>query len=121
RSCSGLSSSTSVRFAMHDAGSVRDELVSNPTVSTPPRLPRSIRRTSNLDMWSDPRDRSTMWISGHARDLLTAPDGTAHVLGETRLDVRTGSNRVVEEISAEPACDGLRHLVGQRGGGGFRK
>lgn len=96
-------------------------VVSEPTTSSPVRVPGSIRRTSNLDMWSDPDDRSTMWVRGRARDLLTAHDGTAHTIGETRLDVRTGANRVVEEIRAEPPYPGLERLVGERGGGGFRK
>ena len=72
-------------------------------------------------MWSDPDDRRTMWIRCRARDLLTEGDGRARVLGAARLDVRTGGNRVVEEIAADPTHPGLGHLVGQRGGGGFRK
>jgi hypothetical protein len=94
---------------------------SNPSSSTPARAPGSIRRTSNLDMWSDPDDRRTMWIRCRARDLLTTGDGSAHVLGAARVDVRTGGNRVVEEITADPWHSGLEQLVGQRGGGGFRK
>src|SRR5262245_40311960 len=97
------------------------EPYSNPTSSTPARTPGSIRRTSNLDMWSDPDDRRTMWIRCRARDLLTTRDGSAHILGAARVDVRTGANRVVEEIDADPSHPGLVQLVGQRGGGGFRK
>jgi hypothetical protein len=62
-----------------------------------------------------------MWLRCRARDLLTTPDGSARALGSARLDVRTGANRVVESITADPPHDGLEHLVGQRGGGGFRK
>jgi hypothetical protein len=97
------------------------ETASNPSRSTPPRVPQSIRRTSNLDMSYDHDDRRTMWIRSRARDLLTGATRTARVLGEARLDVRTGLNRVVEEIRADPPRAGLEHLVGQRGGGGFRK
>jgi hypothetical protein len=99
----------------------RSEPVGDPSRSSPVRPPGSIRRTSNLDMWSDPDDRRTMWVRGRARDLLTGADGTARVLASARLDVRTGANRVVEEIAAEPSHDGLGRLVGERGGGGFRK
>jgi hypothetical protein len=100
---------------------VPSDPVVNPSRSSPARATGSIRRTSNLDVWSDPDDRRTMWLRCRARDLLTTADGAARVLGDTRLDVRTGANRVVEEIGAEPPRDGLGHLVGQRGGGGFRK
>src|SRR5438876_9626475 len=103
------------------ARAVPTEPIGAPTRSTPMRVPGSIRRTSNLDMWSDPNDRRTMWMRCRARDLLTAADGTSHVLGEVRVDVRTGANRVVEEIHADPSRPGLEHLVGQRGAGGFRK
>jgi hypothetical protein len=97
------------------------EPVTYPSESSPARVPGSIRRTSNLDMWSDPDDRRTMWMRCRARDLLTTPDASAHVLGSARLDVRTGAQRVVEDITADPPHAGLDHLVGQRGGGGFRK
>jgi Protein of unknown function (DUF2889) len=97
------------------------QLATNPSQWSPVRVPGSIRRTSNLDMWSDPDDRRTMWLRCRARDLLTTSDGEAGILGEARLDVRTGANRVVEEIAAHPRRHGLDHLVGQRGGGGFRK
>ncbi|HXY91708.1 MAG TPA: DUF2889 domain-containing protein [Acidimicrobiia bacterium] len=100
---------------------VPTEPFGNPSQWSPTRVPGSIRRTSNLDMWSDPDDRSTMWLRCRARDLLTAADSEAHVLGAARLDVRTGANRVVEEIRADPTRDGLEYLVGQRGGSGFRK
>jgi hypothetical protein len=95
--------------------------IENPSSSSPARVPGSIRRTSNLDVWSDPDDRRTMWLRCRARDLLTAASGTPRIVGAARLDVRTGANRVVEEITSDPARDGLDHLVGQRGGGGFRK
>ena len=72
-------------------------------------------------MTFDPDDRTTMWLRCRARDLLTDLDGTPHVLGETSLDVRTGPNRVVEAISADPPRPTLEHLVGHRGGAGFRK
>lgn len=97
------------------------EPIANPSRTSPVRVPGSIRRTSNLDVWSDPDDRRTMWLRCRARDLLTTAPGTAQVVGDARLDVRTGANRVVEEITADPPRDGLDHLVGQRGGGGFRK
>jgi hypothetical protein len=98
-----------------------DEPVGDPSRSSPTRVPGSIRRTSNLDMWSDPDDRRTMWVRGRARDLLTAADGTPRVLASARLDVRTGVNRVVEEIASDPPHGGLGRLVGERGGGGFRR
>ncbi len=97
------------------------EPVDHPSRSSPVRAPGSIRRTSNLDVWSDPDDRRTMWLRCRARDLLTIAPGTAQVVGDARLDVRTGANRVVEAITADPPRDGLDGLVGQRGGGGFRK
>jgi len=97
------------------------EPVENPSRTSPVRAPGSIRRTSSLDMWSDPDDRRTMWLRCRARDLLTIAPGTAQVVGDARLDVRTGANRVVEAITADPPRDGLDDLVGRRGGGGFRK
>src|SRR5262245_13494388 len=97
------------------------EPMGNPSRSSPPRHPGSIRRTSNLDMWSDPDDRRTMWLRGRARDLLTARDGVSRVLGETRLDVRTSANRAIDEIRADPPRPGLEELVGQRVSSGFRK
>jgi hypothetical protein len=95
--------------------------VGDPSRSTPRRVPGSIRRTSHLDMSFDPDDRATMWLRCRARDLVTAADGSSDVVGETSLDVRTGVSRVVEEIRADPDRPTLEHLVGQRGGGGFRK
>ncbi len=86
-----------------------------------PRVHGSIRRTSNIDMSFDPDNRSTMWLRCRARDLLTDRDGTPQVLGETSLEVRTGAGRVVEAITADPPRPTIGHLIGHRGGGGFRK
>jgi Protein of unknown function (DUF2889) len=104
-----------------DARTDRPIGVGNPSRTTPERVPGSIRRTSNIDMTFDPDDRTTMWLRCRARDLLTDLDGAPHVLGETSLEVRTGPNRVVEAISADPPRPTLEHLVGHRGGAGFRK
>lgn len=104
----------------------RSDVPADPARTTPDRAPGSIRRTSHIDMTFgeegfDPRGGSTMWLRGRARDLLTSPDGGAQVVAHARFTARTRSDRVVEEIDADPAHPGLTQLVGQRGGGGFRK
>lgn len=62
-----------------------------------------------------------MHLIGAVRDLHTAHDGTSSVLGCATLDAEIDDSRTVTAISAPPDTDDITALIGQRGGGGFRR
>ncbi len=59
-------------------------------------------------------------LTGRARDLLTALDGEAIVVGHSDLRVVTGREREIRSIEADPSPAGLARLVGCRAGGNLR-
>lgn len=87
-------------------------------MATPPRAPGSIRRTSTID---------TTRLGGEAiglaraRDLRTAPDGSAEELAaaEVRHRMEDATRRVLE-ISVTPEIEGADRLAGITLGSRFR-
>jgi len=89
---------------------------------SPPRLPRTIRRTSTVDITCNEAG-TELFLDGSARDLATAGDLQARVLATARIrvtvDVATG---MVTAIDEGPAHGGrTATLVGQPSGSGFRR
>ena len=91
----------------------------DPLAATPPRPPGSVRRTSTIDTARPDGLGGGSVVDARARDLLTARDRSARVVGEAGLRARIGRTGVLEEAGASPpaALDGL---LGARVGAGFR-
>ncbi|MEZ0351954.1 DUF2889 domain-containing protein [Mycobacterium sp. pR1184] len=103
------------RFGLHPLHGIHE-----PTQGTPRRLPGSVRRTSSIDMTRDPGSIDPVYLSGRARDLKTARDGTATEAGRARLEATVEMvARVVHRLELEPAVADL-HLVGAPAMSGFR-
>ena len=51
--------------------------IHQPTEVTPARRPRSIRRTTSIDMTRDDGHLDPVYLSGRGRDLWTVADGSA--------------------------------------------
>lgn len=70
------------------------------------------------------RDEGTLdpvHLEGRARDLWTAPDGSASVLGEAGLSATIELvARVVRHVEVAPPVDGVSHLSGAPAMSGFR-
>jgi hypothetical protein len=93
-----------------------------PTSSTPHRRPGSIRRTSTFDSTRPSGlDREIVQV-GRARDLYTAPDGSAVTLASARLDLTSEytDGPIVQALRLTPDAPGLDALVGRRASTGFR-
>lgn len=89
------------------------------SIGSPPRLADSVRRTSSLDLTRPEGPQGGLFITGRARDLHTAADGTATVVGNALMSavVRDG---VVSQLSFHPDGDRAAELVGRKAGAGFR-
>jgi hypothetical protein len=94
-----------------------------PTTGTPPRRPRSIRRTATTAMLRRRGVNGELQLRGRARDLFTTESGEAVVLDEAAVDARVAftSERLVREIETSPPLDGVETLVGVRASAGFRR
>lgn len=91
-----------------------------PGSSAPPRRPGSIRRTSTIDAtWPDGMKGPTI-LDGRARDLVTAPDGTASVVAEARMRIVLDPRRLITEILTTPRRPLLDSLVGHSAMSGHR-
>ncbi|MGH9092969.1 MAG: DUF2889 domain-containing protein [Acidimicrobiales bacterium] len=91
----------------------------DPATATPPRTPGSVRRTSSIDTTRPDGLRAASVVEARARDLLTARDGQARVLGEAALHARVARSGELEEARARPAAP-VDGLLGARVGAGFR-
>ena len=95
----------------------------DPATSTPPRAPRSLRRTTSIDMAFPDGLAGDVQLSGRGRDLVTDEQGDAHVVDvaafEATIDFAHGQR--VSAVSTSPSIDGIDELVGRGAGGGFRK
>jgi DUF2889 family protein len=91
-------------------------------VITPPRSPWSIRRTSTFDLrWPEGPD-GPIEMTGRARDLQTRGDvDDTATLAYDELHAVVEERSTVAELSADPARDELRHLVGVPALSGFRR
>lgn len=95
--------------------------IHNPTHSSPPRRPGSVRRTSSIDMTRDQGSLDPVYLEGVARDLRTADDGTTIEVGQARLHACVEMiTRVVQHIEIEPAVPGMSRLAGAPAMSGFR-
>lgn len=93
----------------------------NPVPGPPPRLPRSVRRTSTIYMtWPD-GILDGLHLHGRCRDLLTDAAGEPATLRENELWARVALDRTIESISSKPDIPGIDLLVGERGGGRLRQ
>ncbi len=71
-------------------------------------------------MTRDPGSLDPVHLSGRARDLMTAHDGTAIELGHARMRATVEAvARVVQYIDVEPRVAGM-HLAGAPAMSGFR-
>lgn len=103
------------RFGLHPLHGIHE-----PTQSTPPRRPGSLRRTSSIDITRDPGSLDPVYLAGRARDLRTATDRTVTVLGTATLHAAAEMiARVVQHVEVDPPVPGL-HLVGAPAMSGFR-
>lgn len=95
--------------------------VHEPTTGNPPRRPRSARRTTSIDMTRDAGALDPVYLDGRARDLWTAGDGTASVLGEAGLSATIELvARVVRHVEVTPPVSAVAHLSGAPAMSGFR-
>lgn len=95
--------------------------VHEPTTENPPRRPRSARRTTSIDMTRDQGTLDPVYLNGRARDLWTADDGAASVLGEAGLGATIELvARVVRHVEITPPVTAVSHLSGAPAMSGFR-
>ena len=92
-----------------------------PTTGNPLRRPNSARRTSSIDMTRDVGTLDPVHLEGHARDVFTAPDGTASALGEAGLSATIELvARVIRHVEVTPPVAAVSHLSGAPAMSGFR-
>lgn len=87
-----------------------------PVETWPPLVVGALRRTSTVDTHPDGTAGSDVDL--RARDVAVRAGGV-DVLGEIAVRAQL-SDRVIEEIAADPADDRLGRLIGRRVGPGFR-
>jgi hypothetical protein len=92
-----------------------------PADRTPPRRPRSVRRTTTHDAVRHDGPRGPVTAIARGRDLYTSAPGKATVVAAARVDAVVSSpGGVVAWISADPADDRLAALAGRAASSGFR-
>ncbi|MGD9796588.1 MAG: DUF2889 domain-containing protein, partial [Acidimicrobiia bacterium] len=88
---------------------------------TPPRQPGSVRRTTPLDgLHPEGPGRPSLLVL-RARDLRTATDGTATVLGEVEVRLRVDAAAGVLAVDADPVEARLEGLLGANPFVGWRR
>jgi hypothetical protein len=95
----------------------------DPVVTTPPRAPGSVRRTSSLDSSRPQGAGGPLVIDARARDLVTGPDGVT-VTGARQVTIGLtldDATREVLEVRTAPPQPAVSRLVGTRVVGGFRR
>jgi hypothetical protein len=103
-------------FGLHPLHGVHD-----PTQGNPSRLPGSVRRTTSIDMTRDEGSLDPVYLTGRARDLWTASDGTATELGSATLSATIElMARVVRHIDVTPPVAATSRLAGAPAMSGFR-
>jgi len=92
-----------------------------PVDPSPPRRAGSVRRTSTIDTFRPHGFDAEANVIGRARDLLTAADGDARVLGTAVLTARLQArSHDLLAIDSEPTAPALQDLLGAIVGPGFR-
>jgi Protein of unknown function (DUF2889) len=95
---------------------------SDPALTTPARQPGSVRRTSSIDTSRPDGLHGDLLVDARARDLRTAPDGSADVAGVAVLEARIdGATHRLAAIETTPEVPALRALLGALVGPGFRR
>jgi len=61
-----------------------------------------------------------MCVRGHARDLITGPDGQAVTAAEDHFEIMASSSREILSIQTSRCNERAQELVGSRGGGHLR-
>ena len=94
----------------------------DPQLTSAPRLPNSIRRTSSIDTsWPDGFEGNAQ-VDARARDLLTSHDNADRVVGAQRLSLTVGGPfKPISAVESSPLEEGLDALVGATIGPGFRR
>jgi hypothetical protein len=109
---------------MSSSEAIRHSVTSEagPADRTPPRRPRSVRRTTTHDSLRGEGLDGPVTVIAQGRDLHTGPDGEPTVLASVRIDATASSpENVLAEITADPADDRLRALAGRKASSGFRR
>jgi Protein of unknown function (DUF2889) len=88
----------------------------DPVTADPPRLPGSVRRTTNIDQ----RRGDALGLVACGRDLRTAADGTTTVLDQVRLRAGLDPGGAITAIESDPPEPALANLVGANNQRGFR-
>ena len=88
----------------------------DPVTSLPPRVPGSVRRSTNIDQHRGDRFE----VFAHGRDLRTDAGGTATVLDEVRLHLVLDVSGTITGIESDPVEPALAELIGQNNQRGFR-
>jgi hypothetical protein len=88
----------------------------DPVTELPPRVPGSVRRSTNIDQHRGDRFE----VTAHGRDLRTAVDGTTTVLDEVRLHLALDASGTITDIESDPPEPDLAELVGCNNQRGFR-
>ncbi|MGQ0831118.1 MAG: DUF2889 domain-containing protein [Microthrixaceae bacterium] len=83
----------------------------DPVVSTPPRRPGSVRRTTTIDQLRGAPD-GVQEIVASGRDLLTRADGTTEVVDAVTLRAAVDAGGTLMAIAADPPVPALDELVG---------
>jgi hypothetical protein len=85
-----------------------------------PRQPRSIRRTSHIDMlFGEHADGGALVLAGSARDLVTMRTCTS-VVGAASVRAGLGRFGQLEHLTIEPTEGAVESLLGKTVGPGFR-
>ena len=106
----------SPQFGLHPLHGVHE-----PTTGNPPRRPRSARRTTSIDMTRDEGSLDPVYLTGRARDLWTAADGTVTELGSATLSATIELiGRVVRHVEVTPPVASMSRLAGAPAMSGFR-
>jgi hypothetical protein len=93
-----------------------------PAGPAPRRQPRSVRRTSSIDMTWPRGRRQSMDFHGVARDIFTPATGApVTVIRQDEMRATIAPDRTIEAIAALPERPGIAALVGVKGGGYLRQ
>jgi hypothetical protein len=90
-----------------------------PQSQTPARIPGAIRRSSHIGVQTADHG-SDLLVHGAVRDVLTAGDGSGHVVASASVDCVVAPDRSVSSITSDPAETRLPNLVGKVAHRGWR-
>ncbi len=91
-----------------------------PVDSSAPRVPGSVRRTTHVDMRTDPDDLDRLTLSSAARDLVTRDGGRPEEVGAAAVSAEVGRGRALTSLRTTPHLAAADRLVGRPVASGFR-